>query len=179
MDVVDQILFDSGSATLSGRGGEVLERVGAVLAQLEDRQIQVSGHTDDSPITDRLQATFPTNWELSVTRAVNVVRFLTEHAHVRAKHLVASGYAATQPVSSNASPQGRARNRRIEILLMPAVGGKAVLAKAEGPAVASAALTGTKKEVPGGKRGVSAVSGKRAPAARLVTASAKKAKVTK
>jgi chemotaxis protein MotB len=119
VDLVDKILFDSGEAKLSERGAEVLARLGAVLVGVEGRSIQVSGHTDDSPPSQRLAAMFPTNWELSVARAVNVVRFLQEKAKVPAKRLVAAGYGDTHPVAGNSSPKGRARNRRIEILLIP------------------------------------------------------------
>jgi len=90
-----------------------------VLAKVEGRSILVSGHTDDAPPSQRLAATFPTNWELSVARAVNVVRFLGEKASVPAGRLVAAGHGDTKPIASNATPQGRARNRRIEILLIP------------------------------------------------------------
>lgn len=119
VDLVDKILFDSGEASLTERGAGVLTRLGAVLVGVEGRTIQVSGHTDDSPPSQRLAATFPTNWELSVARAVNVVRFLQEKANVPARRLVAAGYGDTHPVASNATPKGRARNRRIEILLIP------------------------------------------------------------
>jgi chemotaxis protein MotB len=137
VDLVDKILFDSGEAQLSERGAEVLTRLGAVLVGVEGRSIQVSGHTDDSPPSQRLAATFPTNWELSVARAVNVVRFLQEKASVPARRLVAAGYGETHPVASNATPKGRARNRRIEILLIP-----------ELPSAKAAVLT-TAKPVPG------------------------------
>ncbi len=119
VDLVDKILFDSGEASLSERGAEVLARLGTVLAKVEGRSIFVSGHTDDAPPSQRLAATFPTNWELSVARAVNVVRFLQEKAKLPAKRLVAAGYGDTHPVASNSTPKGRARNRRIEILLIP------------------------------------------------------------
>lgn len=119
VDLIDKILFDSGEATISKRGEEVLARVGAVLATIEDKQIVVSGHTDDSPPTAKIADRFPTNWELSVARATNVVRFLEEKAKVRGNRLVASGHGQYRPVATNATPTGRARNRRIEILLMP------------------------------------------------------------
>ena len=122
VDLVDKVLFDSGEAALSKRGEEVLGRVAQVLKTIEDRQIQVSGHTDDSPITkEDLKKQFPTNWELSVARAVNVVRYLTETGGVPAKHLLAAGYGQYRPVAANANPKGRAANRRIEILLTPSV----------------------------------------------------------
>ena len=123
VDLVDKILFDSGDAQISARGQEVLQRVGAVLATIDDKQVQVSGHTDDSPISPRLTAQFPTNWELSTARAVNVVRFLSEKAGVPGKRLVASGHGQYEPIASNANPKGRARNRRIEILLTPLLQG--------------------------------------------------------
>ncbi len=119
VDLVDKVLFDSGDASISARGQGVLKRLGAILGKVEDKFIQVSGHTDDSPPSQKLQATFPTNWELSVARAVNVVRYLQDSGGVPARRLVAAGYGEMRPVSSNATPQGRARNRRIEILLMP------------------------------------------------------------
>ncbi|NMO22152.1 flagellar motor protein MotB [Pyxidicoccus fallax] len=119
VDLVDKVLFDSGDASISTRGQEVLTRLGGVLSKVEDKHIQVSGHTDDSPPSQKLQGTFPTNWELSVARAVNVVRFLQEKGGVPARRLVAAGYGEMRPISPNATPQGRARNRRIEVLLMP------------------------------------------------------------
>ncbi|RYZ42050.1 MAG: chemotaxis protein MotB [Myxococcaceae bacterium] len=119
VDLVDKVLFDSGDASISARGQEVLTRLGAVLSKVDDKLIQVSGHTDDSPPSQKLQATFPTNWELSVARAVNVVRFLQDKGSVPAKRMLAAGYGDTRPLSANASPQGRARNRRIELLLIP------------------------------------------------------------
>src|SRR5262249_54520702 len=121
VDLIDKILFDSGSADLSKRGEEVLGRIGSVLAKVEDKQIQISGHTDDNPISDRLKEKFATNWELSVARAVTVVRFLSEHAKVPSKRMVAAGYGPFHPISSNTNPDGRARNRRIEILLTPSL----------------------------------------------------------
>lgn len=119
VDLVDKVLFDSGEAVISGRGQEVLARVGAVLATIDDKQVLVSGHTDDSPPTAKIAERFPTNWELSVTRATNVVRFLEEKAKVPGKRLAASGHGQYRPISTNATPVGRARNRRIEILLIP------------------------------------------------------------
>jgi chemotaxis protein MotB len=119
VDLVDKVLFDSGDAQISKRGEEVLARVAEALVAVPDKQIQVSGHTDRTPIAAKLVGQYPTNWELSVARATNVVRFLTEKAKVAPQRLVASGYGEYQPVASNKSAGGRARNRRIEILLTP------------------------------------------------------------
>ncbi len=124
--LVDKILFDSGEAAVSKRGEEVLARVGAVLAAIDDKQIQVSGHTDKTPISSKLTSQFPTNWELSAARATNVVRFLSEKANVPPQRLVASGYAEYHPIASNKTAAGRARNRRIEILLTPSLAPKAI-----------------------------------------------------
>jgi chemotaxis protein MotB len=144
VDLVDKILFDSGEAVVSKRGEGVLARVGAVLATMDDKQIQVSGHTDSHPISEKLATQFPTNWELSTARAVNVVRFLQEKANVPPGNLVATGYGEYHPIASNKSSGGRARNRRIEILLTPSLDPKAIaksklrVAEAEAQAKADA-----------------------------------------
>jgi chemotaxis protein MotB len=126
VDLVDKLLFESGEAQVSKRGEGVLARVGAVLAQIDDKQIQVSGHTDNLPLGEKLTEKFPTNWELSAARAVNVVRFLSEKAGVPPQRLVASGYGEWSPLASNRSSAGRAHNRRIEILLTPALAPKLI-----------------------------------------------------
>lgn len=121
VDLVDKILFDVGDASISERGGEVLSRVGAVLVNVQGKKIQVSGHTDDLPISDRLRDRYPTNWELAAARASNVVRYLEEKANVPGRRLVVAAYGPWEPISSNKSATGRARNRRIEIVLTPAL----------------------------------------------------------
>jgi len=99
---------------------------GAVLATIDDKQIQVSGHTDKTPISGKLTSQFPSNWELSAARATNVVRFLSEKANLPPQRLVATGYAEYHPIASNKTAAGRARNRRIEILLTPSLAPKAI-----------------------------------------------------
>ncbi len=121
VDLVDKILFDVGDASITERGAGVLSRVGAVLANVEEKKIQVSGHTDDQPISDKLKDRYPTNWELASARAMNVVRYLEEKAKVPGRRLVAAAYGPWEPISSNRSASGRARNRRIEIVLTPAL----------------------------------------------------------
>lgn len=109
------VLFNSGSATLGEDGRETVSAVGAVLADLPDRQFQIEGHTDDVPIsTER----FPSNWELSTARALSVVRLLVESG-VDPEGLSGAGYGEFQPVASNETPEGRRRNRRIEIVMLP------------------------------------------------------------
>jgi chemotaxis protein MotB len=119
VDLVDKILFDSGDARISKRGESVLQRVGGVLANIADKQIHVSGHTDNQPITGKLKEQFPSNWELSLARALTVVRFLQETAKVPPERLVAAGQGEYDPIASNRTDKGRSRNRRIEILLAP------------------------------------------------------------
>ena len=118
VDMVDEILFDSGEATLKPEGQTVLEKVASVLAKA-NRTIQVQGHTDNVPIQGRLAERFPTNWELSATRAVNVVRFLHEKAGLDPTTLSATGLSEYRPSESNDTDSGRQKNRRIEILLVP------------------------------------------------------------
>ena len=173
VDLVDKILFDSGEAAISKRGEGVLARVGAVLATMDDKQIQVSGHTDSHPISEKLASQFPSNWELSVTRAVNVVRFLEEKASVPAKNLVATGYGQYHPIASNKSASGRARNRRIEILLTPSLDPKAMakskLRAAEAEALAQAdtkpeAVAKSKTEAPAKSKMLVSAKSKSEPA---------------
>jgi chemotaxis protein MotB len=121
VDMVDEILFDVGDSSISKQGAEVLARVGAVLAGMKDKQIQVSGHTDDLPISPRLVKRFPTNWELSAARALTVVRFLEERAGVPGRRLVAAAHAQHHPISTGKTAKSRARNRRIEVLLTPEI----------------------------------------------------------
>ena len=117
--LVDKVLFNSGEATINKRGESVLMKVGSILAAINDRQILVSGHTDITPIGEKRASQFASNWELSTARATNVVRFLQEKANVPGERLVASGYGEFHPVASNKTAAGRAKNRRIEILLVP------------------------------------------------------------
>ena len=78
VNIVDKVLFPSGEAELTAQGRQVLMRVGNILQQAEDKHIKVEGHTDNVPIHPNLQSQFATNWELSVIRATNVVKFLQE-----------------------------------------------------------------------------------------------------
>ena len=118
VDLVDEILFDSGEATLKPEGRTVLKKVASVLINA-NRIIQVQGHTDNVPIKGRLAERFPTNWELSAARAVNVVRFLQEEAGLPPQSLSATGLSEYRPRTPNDSDEGRQQNRRIEILLIP------------------------------------------------------------
>ncbi len=119
VDLVDEVLFDSGEATLKPAGIAVFGKIGVVLAKATDRRVEVQGHTDNVPIAGALAKRFPTNWELSVARATNVVRFLQEQAKLDPSRLYASGYSEFRPKRPNDTEAGRRQNRRIEILLIP------------------------------------------------------------
>jgi chemotaxis protein MotB len=156
VDLVDQILFDVGDASVNTRGEGVLARVGAILVNVPDKKIQVSGHTDDQPISERLRDRYPTNWELASTRASNVVRFLEEKAGIPGRRLVAAAYGPFEPVSSNRTPKGRARNRRIEIVLTPQLAPApidAAVVKAAAPAPAAKPAAASAKKAPAQKAG--------------------------
>jgi chemotaxis protein MotB len=115
----EQVLFDSGRAEIKKNGRDVLTRIAPILVKAEEKRIRVLGHTDNVPISKRLQKTFPTNWELSAIRAANVVRFLQEVGHVPPERLVLLGFGEYKPVESNDSAEGRKQNRRVEINLVP------------------------------------------------------------
>ncbi len=120
VNMVERILFDSGKADIKEKGLEVLTRVGRILAEATDRDIRVEGHTDNVPISPRLQEKFPTNWELSTARATNVVHFLQNNSKIAPERLISCGYGPYRPVNSNETAEGRAQNRRIQIVLVPA-----------------------------------------------------------
>lgn len=115
IDLKQDILFPSGSATLSDIGQETLGEVADALAEFPDRSFQVEGHTDNVPIkTDR----FPSNWELSTARAVSVVKLFQKRG-MEPENLSAAGYGEFQPRADNGSAEGRTLNRRIEVVMVP------------------------------------------------------------
>jgi chemotaxis protein MotB len=111
--LTDKVLYTSGSATLNPGAAPLLDRIASLLRQEFDHPIVVEGHTDTQRISS---SQFPTNWELSAARATAVVRFFIRD-HVSAGRLAASGYGAMHPLTTNATADGRARNRRVEIVL--------------------------------------------------------------
>lgn len=117
--MVDKIIFPSGSAEISPEGKTVLSKVVEILKGVKDKRIQVEGHTDNVPIVSGLKKRFPTNWELSTARATEVVRYLQEAGGLDPKLLCATGYSEYQPVATNDTAEGKRKNRRIEIVLLP------------------------------------------------------------
>jgi len=117
VNVSQDILFDSASAELDNNGTEVLGRVAGQLKK-SPHQILVIGHTDNKPIGVALAKQYPSNWELAGARASSVVRLFNRSGQ-SAKRMLAVSVADAKPVASNDSPEGRAKNRRIEIRLRP------------------------------------------------------------
>jgi len=119
MTMVDKIIFPSGSAVISKEGKKVLDKVISILKDVKDKRIQIEGHTDNVKIVSELKNRFPTNWELSTARATEVVRYLQEKGGLNPALLSATGYGEHQPVAPNDTEEGRHKNRRIEIVLLP------------------------------------------------------------
>ena len=119
VNILDHVLFDSGEGALKTEGQEVLRRLAAVLAAHTNRALHVIGHTDNVPIRASARSRFASNWELSTARATAAVRFLHEQAGVNPKQLGALGYGEFHPVADNATPEGRAKNRRIAVVILP------------------------------------------------------------
>lgn len=117
--MVDQILFASGSAVVGKKGKSVLAKVVTILKDVKDKRIEVDGHTDNVPIVSALKSRFATNWELSTARATEVVRYLQEEGGIDPRILSATGFGEHQPIASNDTEEGRHKNRRIEIVLLP------------------------------------------------------------
>lgn len=115
LELANDVLFDSGRTDLKDDGRRTLLEVAKVLRTMPDRRFQVAGHTDNVKINT---ARFPSNWELSTARAVEVVKLLIEGG-MDPKALSAGGYGEFAPVTGNEAPDGRAKNRRIEIALVP------------------------------------------------------------
>jgi len=115
VELATDILFPSGSATLSADGASTIKAVAQVLASIPGRDFQIAGHTDNVPIASER---FPSNWELGAARSITVTRLLVESG-LPADRVSASSYADTQPVDSNETKEGKARNRRIEIVVVP------------------------------------------------------------
>jgi chemotaxis protein MotB len=118
VNMVDAILFDSGKAEVKTGGQAILQKIVSILAEVRDKSIRIEGHTDNVPIVGMLAKKFPTNWELSAARALNVARYLQEQG-IDPVHLSAVAYGEYKPVAGNDTPEGRAKNRRIEIILVP------------------------------------------------------------
>ena len=117
--MVNEILFPEGGWTLSPKGEQALSKIAPTLSNLPGQQIVVEGFTDSVPIGPELKRRFPSNLELSSARADDVVRYLTSKG-VPQNSISAQGFGDARPVASNDTPQGKAKNRRVEIVISAA-----------------------------------------------------------
>jgi chemotaxis protein MotB len=115
LELQTDILFPSGSAKLSDVGKATIEEVAKLLADIPEREFQIEGHTDNVPIKTKQ---YPSNWELAADRAINVVKAMVD-AGMPPARVSAAAFADTRPTASNGTPEGRAQNRRIEIVIVP------------------------------------------------------------
>jgi len=114
MRLSDYALFDAGVAVISPQAIPLLQKIGAIIAETP-YAVRVEGHTDDVPINT---AQYPSNWELSTARAVNVLRYFIETYRISSVRLSAEGFGEYQPMVPNDSPVHRAKNRRVEIVFI-------------------------------------------------------------
>ena len=117
VNMVDSVLFDSGRAEVKPEGLVVLQKVIDILKNIKDKVVRIEGHTDNVQIVGQLAKRYPTNWELSAARAINVTRYLQQQGLDPAL-LAAVAYGEHKPVAPNDTDEGRAKNRRIEIVLV-------------------------------------------------------------
>jgi chemotaxis protein MotB len=118
VDVLDKILFASGEAEVKPEGLAVLQRVIDILKNVKDKVIRIEGHTDNVKIGGALARKYATNWELSAARAINVTRYLQKQG-IDPVLLASVAYGEYKPVADNSTSEGRAKNRRIAIILQP------------------------------------------------------------
>ncbi|MGN6298957.1 MAG: OmpA family protein [Ginsengibacter sp.] len=111
----EQLLFPSGSAVVNPKGVDALSKLAAVLNLNNDVAVNIEGHTDSIPIRGRYQD----NWDLSTARANAIVRILVNNYKVDPTRVISSGHSYYEPVASNSTPEGRAKNRRTDIILSP------------------------------------------------------------
>lgn len=119
VNILDRIMFDSGEAVLKPDGESVMQKVGGILAKHPELKIHVIGHTDNVPIRTGARSRFASNWELSMARALAAVHCLTEQAGVDPRRVGAVGYGEYRPIADNSTADGRAKNRRIAITILP------------------------------------------------------------
>ena len=114
--ILNDISFDSGSATVTKQGEEVAIEVANFLFTEPPHQVVISGHADDRPMQNH---EFASNWELSVMRAVNFMGLLLGNDNLDPRHFSAKGFGEHQPIVPNTSEENRAKNRRVEVLILP------------------------------------------------------------
>ena len=118
LKVAEELFFETGKADIKPQGEDVLRRIGTILKKIPEKNIRVEGHTDNVQISPSLRSKYPTNWELGSARATNVVRFLQDNVGIDPLRLSAVSYGEYRPIASNRTERGKAKNRRIEIILI-------------------------------------------------------------
>jgi len=118
ISIADKLLFKSGSYNVTDRAKEILGKVAKIVQDKPDFECMVEGHTDNVPIKNTVLID---NWDLSVKRATSIVRILQNDFGIDPKRLVASGRSEYIPLGENTTPEGRARNRRTRILVLPKI----------------------------------------------------------
>jgi len=104
---------------LGEEGQETLLRIANILKEMPERDIRIEGHTDNTTISGSLKKEYPTNWDLSAKRAVNVVKFLVAKVDIEPSRLAAVAFGEYMPIADNDSEEGRNKNRRIVIDVLP------------------------------------------------------------
>jgi chemotaxis protein MotB len=114
---VAEVLFDSGKANLKKEAYPILDKVANFLiSKVPDRDIAIEGHTDNEPIK---YSGWKSNWELSTARALSVLHYFVDKKGIKATRVSAIGYGEYRPIASNDTPEGRQKNRRVEIVILP------------------------------------------------------------
>jgi chemotaxis protein MotB len=143
--MLDKIVFKSGSADILPQGKEVLDKLADAIKDSTDT-IRVEGHTDDTPISDKLKVKYPSNWELSAARASAVARYFETKHFINPKRLESLGFSMYHPIAPNDSDENKQRNRRVEIVLKPTA--EPEPAKEAAPAAAPAVPAAAPEEKP-------------------------------
>ena len=118
VSIRDNVLFASGSADIRDKDRSIVSEIAHLLVMEPPRSVIISGHTDNVPISN---SRYDSNWELSVTRALNFMKLLLENKKLDPKSFSAKGYGEFQPIASNKTAEGKAKNRRVDILIEPRV----------------------------------------------------------
>jgi chemotaxis protein MotB len=119
VNILDRVMFNSGEAILKPDGETVMEKIATLLKDHPELKIHVIGHTDNVPIKVEAHSRFASNWELSTARALAALHFLTEKSGVDPHRVGAVGYGEYRPIADNSTVEGRAKNRRIAIMILP------------------------------------------------------------
>ena len=114
ISIKDRMFFKTGSAEIKDEAMEALNDIGGYLSRIPNK-ILIEGHTDNIPIHTKK---YPSNWELSAARAINVAKYLIKRYNIDPSRVSATGYAEYRPIAPNDTPEGRAKNRRVDIVIL-------------------------------------------------------------